>query len=548
MKSKIQIMVLIISVMSIIFIGCGSSSSASKEKKITKPVPPLKVATYTISGHLEDAKTGDALEGVKITTISVGAKLSHDATTDALGIIVITSDKKDVNINVVAVKDGYVDTGIQVLSTGEDNQEFTIKMVKIGSEPIGVKTEEKNITTAGDGIVTKKINLTSTIESSKQKETTAVVIPAGTKMTTSDGKAVAGKLKMQVTSYSPTEVNSTEAFPGGFAVIADTSGIEGNGTTNITFETAGFVSIQIKDKAGKKVKNFTNPIEIKMQLDENFTNPLTKNKIAIGDIVPVWSYDDETAKWKFEQNGTVKDINTSDGLVDVVVEAKHLSYWNLDWFYSKVCNNLTLNLIDSNTNQPSTGITYKLKANFTGSSGYLYQGRVYGDGFAKLKRVPLDREMKFIATVDGKKVGEKIVTLTDANCVGLKSSKINMDVTPPKVVKQNLTISESCADGSKFSLLSGLRVYTYANNRYVGTQVTNTKGTISESFTEGSSTKYLIYTRYNKNRWKNSTSGRYAHYGYFELNRANTDDFKHNFELLDEYCIPTIVTGGEGGN
>ncbi len=548
MKSKMRVIILIISVMSIIFIGCGSSSSSSKEKKIIKAVPPLKVATYTISGHLEDANTGTPLEGVKITTnSSTSAKLSHDKTTDALGTIVITSDKKDVNINVVAVKEGYIDTGIQVLSTGEENQEFTIKMVKIGNEPTGVKTKEENITTDGDGIVTKEIKLTSTIDTSKEKETTSVIIPSGTKMTTSKGKPVTGKLKMQVTSYSPNEVNSTEAFPGGFAVIADTSGIEGNGTKNITFETAGFVSIQIKDKSGKKVKKFTNPIKIKMQLDKNFKNPSTDSKIAIGDTVPVWSYDDETAKWKFEQNGTVQDINTSDGLVDVVIEAEHLSYWNLDWHYSAVCNNLTLNLIDNNTNKPSTGITYELRANFIGSRGYLYQGRIYGDGFAKLLRVPLNRELKLTATIDGKKVGERTVKLRNSDCVG-KSPTIDMYVTPPKVVKQTLTITESCADGSKSALLRGLRVFTYANNRYVGTQVSNIDGKISESFSEGSRTKYLIYTRYNQNRWKNPTSGRYARYGYFELNRENTDDFTHNFELLDKYCIPTIVTGGEGGN
>lgn len=543
MKNKVRI--LLISVVSLILIiGCNSSAV---EKTTIEEVPEFEVATYTINGNVKDAKTGVSLEGVTITTnTSDDATLEHNASTDGLGAIVITSTKKDVNINVVATKDGYVDTGLQVLTTGETTQEFVINMVNIDNEPTGVQTEEENITTDVEGKTATAISFESTIDSSEKKETTSVNIPAGTSMTTSEGEIVTGALKMQVTSYSASEQNSTDSFPGGFAVIADTNGTEGNATTNITFETAGFVSIQIKDEDGNKVKSFDPPIEVKMQLDENFTNPLTGNTIAIGDTVPVWSYDDETAEWKFEQNGTVEDLNTSDGLVDVVVTAAHLSYWNLDWHYSATCNTLTLNLIDTITKELAEG-TYQLRANFTGSSGYLYQGGIYGDGFADLRRVPLNREMTFTATVDGAVVGTTTVTLTNANCTGGESSIINMDVTAPAFVNQTMTITESCADGiTGFASRSGLGVYTFIGTRNLGHQVTDASGKISGSFSEGATPTYHIRTGNVVDRWKNPTSGRYARYGYFEKNTQNLDDFTHNFELLDKYCIP--VTGGEGAN
>ena len=74
------------------------------------------------------------------------------------------------------------------------------------------------------------------------------------------------------------------------------------------------------------------------------------NVVAIGDEVPIWSYDEDTGKWSYEKVGIVQDLDLSDGLYDVVYSLNHLSYWNLDWHYGEKCSTSNFNLKDLDGN------------------------------------------------------------------------------------------------------------------------------------------------------------------------------------------------------
>lgn len=535
MKTGSMGLVLSLSVASMLSLtGCGGSSS-EVDTGITPPA--IEAPTYTLTGRVLDAKTGSPVADAEVKAYETGsAKILFTGKTDPLGNIIIAGTSKDSNINIVVNKDKYVDTGRQVLTTGEAVQNFTIAMSNIDNEPEGVNTEVETIAAAD---VPSGITIDSSVTSNGKTVTTEVNIPAGTTMTTENGDEVTGDLSMQVTNYSATEVTSTNAFPGGFAIVADVNGTDVDGA----FETAGFVSIEIKDANGSKVKDFDQPIEVKMQIDDNFINPLTGVKIAIGDKVPVWSYDDTTAAWAFEQDGTVQDLNPADGLVDVVVQATHLSYWNLDWHYSAVCSNMQVNLVDT-AGATATG-TYRMRANFVGSSGYLFQGRISGDGFAKLYNVPLNKQMVFGAyNLDGTLNSQKTVNITSCD-----ASTVTMTVTPTVTKVQKMTVKESCSDGSKSAVLPNIYVYSYTNTmNYIKSGYTDGNGAVSTDYGNTANPRYFIRTRSFADRWKVSTSGIYASSGYFQVDRSNTDDFIVNFELQDKYCPLPTPTGSDGGS
>ncbi len=524
------------------FTGCGGGSGSSPvvigDIDSGSTPPTIKAPAYTLTGRVLDAKTGTPVADAEVKAYATGSvKIIFTGKTDPLGNISIAGTSKDTNINIVVNKDKYVETGRQVLTTGEAVQNFTIAMVNIDNEPKGVNTEVETISAAN---VPLGIIIDSSVTSNGKTVTTEVDIPAGTTMTTANGDEVTGDLSTQLSNYSATEVTSTNAFPGGFAIVANVNGTDVDGA----FETAGFVSIEIKDANGNKVKYFDQPIEVKMQIDDNFINPLTGVKIAIGDKVPVWSYDDNTAAWAFEQDGTVQDLNPTDGLVDVVVQANHLSYWNLDWHYSAVCSNMQVNLVDT-AGAAATG-NYRMRANFVGSSGYLYQGSISGDGFAKLYNVPLNKPMVFGAyNLNGTLNSQKTVNITSCN-----ANTITMTVTPPVTKIQKMTLTESCSDGSKSATLPNIYVYSYTNTmNYIKSAYTDGNGAVSTDYGNTADPRYFIRTRTFADRWKVSTSGIYAASGYFQVDRSNTDDFTVNFELEDKYCPPPLrPTGSEGGS
>lgn len=538
--------IILLSIIVMMATGCSSKSTQADAGEEVPALP--EASTYTINVSVVDSKENTPLKDVAISTntTETDANVTAPDTTGALGIATIESNQK-ININVVASKDGYVTTGLQVLASDftEDIVEVTLKMVSVSNPPAGVAVELQTETVSDEGTSEEDIvvEVNTTVPSTKKEETTTVTIHAGTELKKEDGEPVTGALHIVVTNYSAQEENSTDAFPGGFAVIADTTNAPadaGNttsarGENPITFQTAGFVSIEIKDEEGNKVTDFNEDIEVRMQLDDNMTNPETGETIKVGDSVPVWSYDTDTAEWSYEKKGTVEDLNETDDLYDVTVEASHLSYWNLDWFYSATCSNVRLNLIRTSDGQPATD-RYSMRANFVGSTGYLYSGTIYGDGFANMLNVPLNQEMNITATNSEGTVFSDNYTISDAEC-STGSATLTLEVEDPVIETHTLTVQEQCSDGSKTQTISNIGVYSYVNNNYAGYAQTDTAGQLSTDVAENTSLRYLIRSGEYQNRWKDAINI----YGYYFNVTATTTDFTKTFELLDTFC-PDVST------
>lgn len=260
------------------------------------------------------------------------------------------------DIKIITRAKGYIDSGASIaLSTDRTEYGLNLKLVKDAEGVIapGVYSRDMAIVDKVDdsGFVTEVITLEN--KESANKPGVKLTIPVDTQFTDKNGNVVKGA-KLKITNFDPYESNAIAAYPGGLNVIAEASGfnIAGEpqvGSREINFKSAGFVAIGIEDADGNKVKNFSQDIEIAMQFAIG-TRDGEGNVVAIGDEVPIWSYEEDTGKWSYEKVGIVQDLDLSDGLYDVVYSLNHLSYWNLDWHYGEKCTTSNFNLKDLDGN------------------------------------------------------------------------------------------------------------------------------------------------------------------------------------------------------
>ena len=234
---------------------------------------------------------------------------------------------------------------------------------------------------------------------------TTVKIKNGTQFLTADGTALETVPEITVAYFaneatrndseadnSSVENSSLDAFPGGLALsVADPDDADSN--VSGSFTSGGFVAIELTDDAGNKVKTFGegNSLTVAMQVDKNTSNPCpvsvpagttdlsayaeangyntgvctlpspTARKIAVGDVFPVWSYDEDAGKWSFESYGEVTDNGSADTF-DVSVDVNHLSYWNLDYFNNNQCSNVSFDIVDRNGNANEARYTLSLES------------------------------------------------------------------------------------------------------------------------------------------------------------------------------------------
>ncbi|HDQ44848.1 MAG TPA: hypothetical protein ENN17_05010, partial [bacterium] len=159
-----------------------------------------------------------------------------------------------------------------------------------------------------------------------------VSILQNTLITDGNDEPLSGALTASVIHFSGGNTEALQSFPGG--LTAQLTGGSG-GIEEGPFITAGFVSIEIRDESGKQAERFDPPIVVTMELTSGQTDS-TGKRIVTGDIVPIWSYDEQTGRWKQEGKGIISGPN-SNGRLYVEYTVRHLSFWQLGWFMRNHC-------------------------------------------------------------------------------------------------------------------------------------------------------------------------------------------------------------------
>ena len=241
------------------------------------------------------------------------------------------SGEDAVVVSLLVTADGYLNRRETIIfSVGEEQQLLSIAMVNTTSPPQGVsfKTETTNLV---NDELPANFNLEVTPGQGSNVGMT-IDLPQGTQFLDAANNLISGSdLDMQIGQFDPSSETALQAFPGGFSpdsiVLADGTAESGS------FVTAGYTTMNMSVN-GTAVKNFSNPITVTMDLAAGALNPSTGSPVALGDSVPVWSYDETDGIWEYETTGIAIQGPNS---LQVSYQTTHLSFWNLDFYGTRCC-------------------------------------------------------------------------------------------------------------------------------------------------------------------------------------------------------------------
>lgn len=264
--------------------------------------------------------------GKAIQTVSTNTGIASFAITDD----VTPTIAQPVKLLLIVEADGYIKTSKPVTVQNTERQSVTVNLVEIQNLPDGVSGGNSNTGNTNPTTGTTAPIVVETVPETLTDVTAQVDIDPNTVIYDAGGQALSGQLSTSVVYFDGESTESLESFPGGFTVNVPNNP---EGEDDGTFITAGFVAVEIQDQNGNQAETFSQPVTITMELGDGVINPSTGQPVVLGDVIPIWSYDEETGQWSYEADGTVQGPN-ANGKLYVEYQASHLSYWNLDWFWN----------------------------------------------------------------------------------------------------------------------------------------------------------------------------------------------------------------------
>jgi len=225
-----------------------------------------------------------------------------------------------IKLKILISADGYLSNSRDLVLTSSENPPISIALVKINTPPVGSAIKQGNVSVTASGA-----SQATTLEVVNEQKATVLAINQGTVMNDSKGNAVTGNLTSTVATFSGNSRKAAGSFPGGSnsAVLAK----DVNGNTNVAaiLEPIAFADITIKSSSGAEVTNFSKPIDISFEIDQNTINPTTQKTVQEGDSFSIYSYSNAVAAWTYDKEGTVISKN---GKLFVSFGSNHLS-----WFF-----------------------------------------------------------------------------------------------------------------------------------------------------------------------------------------------------------------------
>jgi len=201
---------------------------------------------------------------------------------------------------------------------------YQVYLVNAANLPEGVSLATNNEGYCdGNGIVQQDITL-----GTPGGEAT-LTLPSGARILNKDKQVLSGSLSITLTHFSPTSDASLQAFPGGLFVKAV---LEDQSTANGFFKSAGFVSLEVSDQYGNEAAFLEQkPAKLTGTVPSTLANPQTGQTVAAGDELPLWSFNELSGDWWYDETYTVSA--TDGGGLAVSGNIWHFSWWNWDWWW-----------------------------------------------------------------------------------------------------------------------------------------------------------------------------------------------------------------------
>ncbi len=413
----------------------GGNTDGTPDTTIFSSDPVVSLQVIAANG----APQNDALvEVIRDTDNVIGAdSLSENTGNSNNGAVTleVLPFEGTSEIQVRVTKEGFMANNVPItVVSGEDVQEIITITADLTDDVLGIGSanDAADIT---QSMLSATATGMSTVTENTNPASSTVMIPQNSVAQTRDGTPLGNQLTMSVVHYDADQDESLQAFPGGFAAqIANPNDLVNSGLNSIDggdpvdddgliFESVGFVAIEVRDEQNRIASTFDQPIEITTEIKPGTPHPTAEpsRSIQAGDEIPIWSFDEVTGEWSYEQIGTVQQ--SADGTLFVKFTTDHLSYYNLDYYGGQRCT-INLNFVRSDSGAPLTNFSGTLSG--TGISRFFFAR----PGFQGFARAPADKVMTLsnLRTAAGDPI---VASPSSFSCGGASSATVSVSLEVP---------------------------------------------------------------------------------------------------------------------
>lgn len=276
---------------------------------------PINNATVSLRG--KDADKIYNAEGKKVFKVSGGMLLL------ALDPKVIPQAGNPISFSVDVTAPDFMDINIPVAISADNNSTMvSATMINTKSLPQGLAVKNSTVALGANGATTAPVTI-NTNAGAGVTETVSISLPSGTQFKDAQGNVVnAGSLAVKTLVANTSSNDILDLFPGGGLSLSEIKTASGSTTAGSLLPAA---LTEVSMSAGSTaIKSFNQPIDITLQLDQNYFNPLTNAKVKAGDQLQVLSYSADKGVWTYESTGTVV---TEAGKLALKISTTHLTWF-----------------------------------------------------------------------------------------------------------------------------------------------------------------------------------------------------------------------------
>lgn len=214
--------------------------------------------------------------------------------------------------NYVTVRKNYTLTTVNDVTTDK------VAMVSLVAPPTGVSVQNTSFATTTTGTAAD-VAFASPLSNGKTEQA-SFTVKAGTKPLAADGTVLSGTIATQLVHYDTRSKASLSGLAEGFANLSVKNGTN---TEKIAFTPAGFYSMSMTS-GGKEVSSFSTPLDVVMDIDQNYYNEEQDRVIQVGDVLDIISRTESEATWTTETKATIVSVG---GKLKASFKQPHLSIW-----------------------------------------------------------------------------------------------------------------------------------------------------------------------------------------------------------------------------
>lgn len=231
------------------------------------------------------------------------------------------SPENPIEVTVRAEAPGYQPSQKNFVIAQDSLRFVTVPMVKIGGEAEGISSEMTNFqVTADEGAEAATFDSPMTFG---KEENARVVVQPGTKIFDAQGQQLSGDVEVSLTHFDNRSSKSLKTFPGGLS-NENVKDLDGSDLGPTAFTPLGVLSLDMTVN-GKKVRRFSEPLQVTMTINPSTINPHTGKPVQVGDKVEVASFNETTSEWEIEDEVAI--VDSPSGGLEVRYSQGHLSRW-----------------------------------------------------------------------------------------------------------------------------------------------------------------------------------------------------------------------------